>query len=532
MLRTVGARGLRPCSALPCRRWRSTVATTPNTESAADSSYMQQLEAEWKSAKPFDRLPGPSRWQMFRGFLKGGEYAKLDMRELMLLFRHRYGDTFLMPGLFGMPSNVVTFNVDNFEKAFRTEGKWPVRPGSDAIVYYRKNRADGFFRDCVGLIDSGEQWARHRSVANPVLMKHRNAASYLQPMQRINQQFVQRIRKIRDKETLEVPADFFNEVNRLTFESVAVVALNRELGLIENPEQSPEALKLFSNLQIFMQSFYELTIMPSLYKYVTTPTYRRFSRAMDEIFELCSLYIREALERIERSPESPMDNSSVLEQLARADRKFATVMAIDLLMGGVDTTSSALVGIMLNLAMNPEKQAKLRAEVLSKLLHPAQEFTFADMKSLPYLRAFIRESLRIYPVFFGNFRATGTDLVLDGFRIPKDTRLLMNSNLLLSEDRFYPRAKEFLPERWVRSSESADKLMADNLSPFIYLPFGFGPRMCAGKRIVDMELELTLANLVRNFKVEYNYPTENAFRSGFANRPVIPLKFKFSDIKY
>lgn len=368
-------------------------------------------------------------------------------------------------------------------------------------------------------------------MANPILMHHGNIASYLQPMQRVNQQFIQRIREIRDKNTEEVPSDFLNEINRLTFESIAVVALNRELGLIRNADMSPEAVKLFSNLQIFMQSFYELNIMPSLYKYVTTPTYRRFSRAMDEIFEVCSFYINEALDKIEQRPSDFSGSCSILEQLAQKDRKFAIVMAMDLLMGGVDTTSSALVGILLNLAKNPEKQSRLRAEIISMVREPTQEFTVDDMKSLPYLRATIRESLRVYPVFFGNFRATGADLVLDGFRIPKGTRLLMNSNLLLNEECFYARAKEFLPERWLRQRQNenrAENLVTENQSPFVYLPFG--PRMCAGKRIVDMEMELTIANLVRNFEINYNYPTDNAFRSGFANRPVIPLNFKFSDI--
>ncbi|XP_034483067.1 probable cytochrome P450 12c1, mitochondrial [Drosophila innubila] len=512
-------------------RWSSSAAALKTN--AVDSSYVQQLQAEWKTAKSFKELPGPTRWQMFRGFMNGGEYAKMDMRNLMIYFRELYGDTFLMPGLFGMPNNLVTFNVDNFEKAYRTEGQWPVRPGSEVFVHYREKRADGFFKDCMGLLSSGEQWGRLRSIANPVLMQHRNAASYLQPMQRVNQQFVQRIREIRDKDTQEVPGTFLKEINHLTFESVAVVALDRELGLIRNPEKSPKAQKLFNSLQNFMQTFYELTMMPSIYKYVSTPTYRRFSRAMDDIFEVCSFYINQALERIEKNPADSAGMMSVLEQLARTDRKFAIVMSIDMLMGGVDTTSSALSGIMLNLAKNPEKQAKLREEIVAKLPHPTDEFTFSDMKALPYLRAFIKESLRVYPVAFGNLRATGADMVLDGYRIPKHTRLLMNSNLLLDDERFYPRAKEFLPERWLRQQPNeSENLVADNMSPFVYLPFGFGPRMCVGKRIVDMEMEITVANLVRNFQVEYKYPTENAFKSTFINQPVIPLKFKFTDIKY
>lgn len=367
-------------------------------------------------------------------------------------------------------------------------------------------------------------------------MQHRNVAIYLKPMQRVNRQFVNRIREIRDKESQEVPGDFMNTINHLTFESVATVALDRELGLLREANPPPEASKLFKNIEVLMDSFFDLGVRPSLYRYIPTPTYKKFSRAMDEIFDTCSMYVNQAIERIDRksSQGDSNDHKSVLEQLLQIDRKLAVVMAMDMLMGGVDTTSTAISGILLNLAKNPEKQQRLREEVLSKLTSLDSEFTVEDMKSLPYLRAVIKESLRLYPVTFGNARSAGADVVLDGYRIPKGTKLLMTNSFLLKDDRLYPRAKEFIPERWLRrkDDDKSDVLMNKDLNAFIYLPFGFGPRMCVGKRIVDLEMELTVANLVRNFHIEYNYPTEKPYKCRFLYKPNIPLKFKFTDLKY
>ncbi|XP_017011348.2 probable cytochrome P450 12c1, mitochondrial [Drosophila takahashii] len=516
-------------------RASSQLAATRNPEL---SSYVQQIESEWESAKPFTEVPGPTRWQLFRGFQKGGQYHQLEMDEMMRLFKKQFGDICLIPGLFGMPSTVFTFNQETFERVYRTEGQWPVRGGSEPVLHYRKNRKDGFFKDCVGLFSNGPQWGKERSAVNPVLMQHRNVAVYLKPMQRVNQQFVQRIREIRDPESEEVPGDFMETVRQLTFESVATVALDKELGLLRETNQPPEARKLFRNIEILMESFFVLGVRPSLYKYISTPTYRKFSRAMDEIFDTCSMYVNEAIERINRNSAegNSKDHKSVLEQLLQIDRKFAIVMAMDMLMGGVDTTSTAIVGLLLNLSKNPEKQKKLREEVLSKLPSTDRDFTLEDMKSLPYLRAFIKESLRVYPVTFGNTRSAGTDVVLNGYRIPKGTHLMMSNSFLLKDEGLYPRAKEFIPERWLRQKgageNSSEVLMDKSISPFIYLPFGFGPRMCVGKRIVDLELELTVANLVRNFQIEFNYPAENPFKSSFVYMPNIPLKFKFTDVKY
>lgn len=97
----------------------------------------------------------------------------------------------------------------------------------------------------------------------------------------------------------------------------------------------------------------------------------------------------------------------------------------------------------------------------------------------------------------------------------------------------YPRANVYLPERWLRP-EQCDDISLKELkpsSPFVFLPFGLGSRSCVRKHIVEMGLELGIARLVRNFRVELNYPTENAFKALQINVPNIPLKFKFTKIE-
>jgi len=56
-------------------RASSQLAATRNPEA---SSYVQQIESEWETAKPFKEIPGLTRWQLFRGFQKGGQYHKLE----------------------------------------------------------------------------------------------------------------------------------------------------------------------------------------------------------------------------------------------------------------------------------------------------------------------------------------------------------------------------------------------------------------------------------------------------------------------
>lgn len=319
------------------------------------------------------------------------------------------------------------------------------------------------------------------------------------------------------------------EIKRLAFESVAVIALDRELGLVRSDTILPEAEKLFNNLETFNRGLYELGIKPSLYRYVKTLAYRRFEKSMDIMTDICRKMIDETVDSI-RTKCRDSEDKSVLEKLIKIDYKIALIMALDMLFFGVEPTSSIMSAVLLCIACNPEKQQKLREEILAAV-GKREKFTMDNMKNLPYLRACIKEALRLHPLIFGNLRATGTNLCLSGYQIPQGCNVLMASNMLLQDERYFPKPKEFLPERWLRSNEmESDAASLKVTNPFIFLPFGFGPRSCVGKRIVDLQLEITLANIVRNFQLEFNYPTENAFENYFMNVCVIPLKFKFTDL--
>lgn len=184
------------------------------------------------------------------------------------------------------------------------------------------------------------------------------------------------------------------------------------------------------------------------------------------------------------------------------------------------------------MAKNPEKQQLLREEVIRVLPKRDGKFTANTLSRIPYLRACLKEALRIYPLGNGNVRVIPKDLVLSGYQVPKNTWVSVVASNLLMDERFYPRPQVYLPERWLRSAEigkGAEYLKP--LNPFIYIPFGFGPRLCAGRRISNLELELGIARFVRNFYIEFNYPTENAFRTATINLPNVPLKFKFTDVE-
>lgn len=185
-------------------------------------------------------------------------------------------------------------------------------------------------------------------------------------------------------------------------------------------------------------------------------------------------------------------------------------------------TSSALAGILLCLAKNPEKQSILR-EHISAIKEP---LTTESLGFVPYLRACVKESLRFYPVTFANGRALAYDTVIDGYNVPAKTMAMMVFQPLTRDAQYFKNPNQFIPERWVRESDEYQ----GRANVFAFLPFGAGARSCVGQRFSNMELELATLNIVKNFVVEYDYSTENPFVSRLMNVPNIPLKFKFKEV--
>ncbi len=49
--------------------------------------------------------------------------------------------------------------------------------------------------------------------------------------------------------------------------------------------------------------------------------------------------------------------------------------------------------------------------------------------------------------------------------------------MLLRLEEYFTDPEEYIPERWVRGGEESNT----SVHPYLLIPFGHGPRMCAGQ---------------------------------------------------
>ncbi|KAL2824649.1 cytochrome P450 [Aspergillus cavernicola] len=171
------------------------------------------------------------------------------------------------------------------------------------------------------------------------------------------------------------------------------------------------------------------------------------------------------------------------------------VAEINIMMNaGSVTTAIAITNVMYQLLKNPQCFTKLRNEIDSVFDSDAEIIASYDkVKHLPYLRACLDESLRIYPpTAHGLPRATPAEgLSILGDWIPGNTTVSMSAYVAHRDESIFPQADKYKPERWLGEE-------GKSLQPY-FIAFSAGARSCIGRNISYLEQTVILASLVRRY---------------------------------
>ena len=148
----------------------------------------------------------------------------------------------------------------------------------------------------------------------------------------------------------------------------------------------------------------------------------------------------------------------------------------------------------------PEVQIQAHAE-LDEVVGNARPPTFADLPSLHYIRAMVKETLRWSLVVpFGVPHSTTEDDWYEGMFIPKGTVCLQNMRTIHSEpDVFGSDAARFNPNRYLDESRQVKVLDGREDG---HLTFGFGRRICPGRYVAEGTLAIDIATLLWAMRFE------------------------------
>jgi cytochrome P450 len=161
-----------------------------------------------------------------------------------------------------------------------------------------------------------------------------------------------------------------------------------------------------------------------------------------------------------------------------------------LFIAGHETSANALSWTLLLLAQHPAILADLVDE-LTGLLGGAAP-SIEQLGRLPLLDAVLKESLRLFPPasMLGRVAVAATEL--DGHAVPAGSEVIYSPYITHRIPELFDRPQLFRPERWATLKPS----------PYAYLPFSAGPRMCLGTAFASMELKVILALLLQRYRLE------------------------------
>ncbi|KAM7396415.1 hypothetical protein PAMP_019456 [Pampus punctatissimus] len=163
------------------------------------------------------------------------------------------------------------------------------------------------------------------------------------------------------------------------------------------------------------------------------------------------------------------------------------------LLAGYETSSNTLAFTCYLLAINPECQRKVQEEVDDFFArHESPDYT--NVQELKYLDMVISEALRLYPPGFRFARDIDNACVVNGQFLPKGATLEIPAGFLHYDPEYWPEPEKFIPERFTPEAKA-------RRHPFVYLPFGAGPRNCVGMRLAQLEIKMALVHLFQRFSI-------------------------------
>lgn len=218
---------------------------------------------------------------------------------------------------------------------------------------------------------------------------------------------------------------------------------------------------------------------------------------------------------------------AMVEQLNKGNLNEVDVIdEMKLLMfAAYETTATVLTRMSIYLALHPHVQTKLKEEIKTHI-PPNTKLTYVLLSKLIYLKAVVKEVLRLTPIAPGVSREVLEDDDIDGIKVKKGDIVGCAFYCMHMDTRFWKEDPSlFMPERFMDIDGTEGKDAHHDVN--VFGPFGSSKRKCAGQELNWIELETTLCKLMKTLK----FVKPDHFKLTEEQRiTVVPVDFKINVI--
>lgn len=405
-----------------------------------------------------------------------------DPAGFLIACRKRLGDCY-SARFVGFPRLVYVARPDLVKLAFETDRGTGLAGAA---------RAE-FMEELVGqhslLTLDGEQWARQRRLLGPpfhgaAIEDHRGriaeiAASHVERWSLAGAPV--RMRPLMQEITLDVilqvvfgieDSERHDRLRRLLPELIrrgmwTAWMPERVLGAMERLDSGRGVLRRLNPLARLLEMREQVDRL--IYAEIAQ---RRAAADLDERTDILSVLLRARDERGE-----PMSDVELRDEL------------ITLLEAGHETTATGLAWVFERLARHPRELGLVREEL-------------GGGRQDGYLRAVIRECLRLRPVVVDTARVLLEPVRIGGFELPAGWWIATAIPAVHTHPDVWERPQQFMPERFLDGG----------VAPNAWIPFGGGQRRCVGSRLALIEMEVVAAEVIRRLRLRPVDPRPEAGR--------------------
>jgi len=331
------------------------------------------------------------------------------------------------------------------------------------------------------VVNEGESWRRQRHLMQPAFA-HRRIAGLIPIMASVVQQ---RLAAWEAPSAAGQPLEIGREMMSLTLGIIVKTMFSLSIDEQELAVMSRCFNTALEQITIRMATYFLPEWFPLPHK----------SACREAVATLDSMVYRIIKER----RESGQDLDDLLGLLLAARDEATGEGMTDLeirdevmvtLFGGYEATADALTWTWHLLDEHPAVDETMREELASVL--GGRTPTFEEITRLTYTAQVAQESMRLYPPFWFYNRTARNEDEIGGYRIPAGAQILIVPYATHRHPDFWKVPEAFHPERFEPSQVAGRPRHA-------YVPFGTGQRMCVGRHLAMLELQLILAMVAQRY---------------------------------
>jgi cytochrome P450 len=360
----------------------------------------------------------------------------------------------------------------------------------------------GFFFPESIIVTEGEKWRRIRRCSQKSFDRQ-SAAKIIQNAAMSSERA--RDHTIKEAAHFGAYVDVLDVASKITFDAFHMFAYGWDPKTVTGNAKSMELLNACVSIAT---SLAQRSVMPLpfLWKAPTPGNLELYNakktlmRCVDELIEERKLVMAQH----DGEPQALLDNllksAEEDEGEAGADGKKGLTPSelrdniCTFFFGAYDTTANTTTFMFDYLGNNQRVQDKLREEVAHLDVYKC---TPEELEACEYLQCVMKETNRLRATAWAFARTAKEDVEVNGMFVPKGCTIILDHN-----------AMSFQPEHWGGMTDleefRPERFQEFKPKPLTGMPFGFGGRVCLGKRIAELEMQTIVVDFLQNYRWESN----------------------------